>query len=66
MSEYKELDNWLSVSEASKLSGYGMDWLRELVKDEKITGIKKGHMILIDRQSLLDYKANEDKKTQVN
>lgn len=66
MDEPKELENWLSVSEASKLSGYGMDWLRELVKSEKVTGIKKGHMILIDRQSLLDYKANEDKKTQFN
>jgi excisionase family DNA binding protein len=65
MSDTKELDNWLSVSEASELSGYGMDWIRELVREKKVTGIKKGHMVLVDRNSLQEYKANEDKKTQV-
>jgi hypothetical protein len=66
MDESNELERWISVSEASELSGYGMDWLRELAKDKKIVSIKKGHMILIYKPSLELYKASEDKKTQVN
>lgn len=64
MDDTKELDKWLSVSEASELSGYGMDWLRELAKNGDVESVKKGHMVLINRQSLERYV--KDKKTQFN
>lgn len=63
MSEPKELENWLSVREASELSGYATEYLRQLVRDGEIDAVKKGFSWLVSRKSLLEYK---DKKTQVN
>jgi excisionase family DNA binding protein len=63
MDETKELENWLTVREASDESGYAEEYLRKLVRDGELSAIKKGSAWLISRESLMEYK---DKKTQFN
>ena len=50
-------DEWLTISEAAKLSGYHPETLRELVRDGKIKGRKVSIVWLVDRESLLAYLA---------
>jgi hypothetical protein len=50
-------DQWITVSEAVKLSGYHPDSLRELVRDGKIVGKKVSIVWLVDRDSLMAYLA---------
>ncbi len=44
--------NWISTSEASELSGYHPEHIRELVRDGKIKANRKGTMFWIDKSSL--------------
>jgi excisionase family DNA binding protein len=46
---------WLTVSEAAKLSGYHPETLRELMRDGKINARKVSIVWLVDRESLLAY-----------
>lgn len=48
-------DNWLTVQEATKLSGYNADHLRELIRDGKINARKFSIVWMVDRESLLGY-----------
>jgi excisionase family DNA binding protein len=48
---------WLTVSEAAKLSGYHPETLRELMRDGKIHARKVSIVWLVDRESLLAYMA---------
>lgn len=63
MNDIKELENWLSVREASKVSGYSVEYIRDLVRIGEIDAVKKGFSWLVNRKSLEDYK---EKKTQFN
>ena len=47
---------WLTVNEAAKLSGYNADHLRELIRDGKIKAQKFSIVWMVDRESLLAYK----------
>lgn len=64
MTDVSSFEDWISTKEASEVSGYSIEYIRKLARDDKIKNMKVGDFqILINRQSLKDYK---DKKTQVN
>ena len=46
---------WITTNEAAKLSGYHPEYLRELIRTNKINGRKFGIVWQIDKQSLLTY-----------
>jgi Helix-turn-helix domain len=46
---------WIDTEEAAQISGYHVNYLRTLLREEKISAKKKGGSYWIDRQSLLDY-----------
>ena len=48
-------NRWLTVQEATKLSGYNADHLRELIREGKITAQKFSIVWMVSRESLLDY-----------
>ncbi len=48
---------WLTVREAAKLSEYNADHLRELIREGKIKARKFSIVWMVDRESLLAYKA---------
>lgn len=52
----KKNQEWLTVNEAAKLSGYNADHLRELIRDGKIKAQKFSIVWMVDRKSLLAYK----------
>ena len=52
----KKNQEWLTVNEATKLSGYNADHLRELIRDGKIKAQKFSIVWMVDRESLLAYK----------
>jgi excisionase family DNA binding protein len=52
----KKDQEWLTVNEAAKLSGYNADHLRELIRDGKIKAQKFSIVWMVDRESLLAYK----------
>lgn len=52
----KKNQEWLTVNEAAKLSGYHADHLRELIRDGKIKAQKFSIVWMVDRESLLAYK----------
>jgi len=48
-------DDWLTVNEAVKLSGYNADHLRELIRDGKIEARKFSIVWMVSRESLSSY-----------
>jgi hypothetical protein len=46
---------WLTVQEAAKLSGYNAEYLRRLMRDEKIKYRKFSFLYQVNQKSLLDY-----------
>ncbi|MBI5932706.1 MAG: helix-turn-helix domain-containing protein [Chloroflexi bacterium] len=59
-------NEWLSVNEASKLSGYHPEYIRRLIRDGEIEAKKFSIVWQVRSQSLLDYldaaKSKEDKR----
>ena len=57
---------WITTSEAAELSGYHPEYLRELIRTEKVHGRKFGNVWQISKQSLLTYlsdsRGSEDKR----
>jgi hypothetical protein len=47
--------DWMSVEEATELSGYNPEHVRRLVRGKLIAAQKKGAMWWVDRASLLAY-----------
>jgi excisionase family DNA binding protein len=60
------MSDWLTTDEAVEISGYNLQYVRELVRDKKIKAVKKGGSYWVDKQSLLDYiaaaKESQDKR----
>ena len=48
-------DEWLTVQDAAKLSGYHAEYLRLLIRDGKLTAHKFGPIWAISKFSLLAY-----------
>lgn len=47
--------DWISTAEATKLSGYNLEYIRRLIRNKKIKATRKGHDYWIDRASFLEY-----------
>lgn len=55
MDNVEELENWISVREASEISGYVTEYIRELARDGEINSVKMGNAVLINKKSLKEY-----------
>ena len=54
-------EKWLTTAEAAELSGYHPYYLRELMRQSKVTGKKFGTVWQISKESLMEYiKAAEE------
>ncbi|MFC2052847.1 helix-turn-helix domain-containing protein [Chloroflexota bacterium] len=49
------IDDWLTSTEAAEISGYHVERIRELLREEKIKGRKWGQAWMISRDSLMSY-----------
>jgi excisionase family DNA binding protein len=47
--------DWMSVDEAASLSGYSAEYIRRLIRNDRIRAQKKGLMWWVDRHSLQAY-----------
>jgi excisionase family DNA binding protein len=56
-------NDWLTVQDAARLSGYRADHLRELIRNGKLEAQKFGPIWAVNRQSLLTY-MNEALKSE--
>jgi excisionase family DNA binding protein len=52
---------WITVHEASELSGYGEQYLRRLIRNHKLKSKKLSFLWLVEKSSLLEY-SKEAKK----
>lgn len=48
---------WLTVREAAEFAGYNQEYVRQLARDGSIEAQKLGSSLLINRGSLMDYRA---------
>ncbi len=48
-------DEWLTVQEAAKLTGYHAEYLRLLIREEKLAARKFGPVWAVDKSALLTY-----------
>jgi len=53
---------WISTSEAAKLTGYSQEYVRKMARDGIIESQKIGFATLISKQSLLDYAKQQEKE----
>lgn len=53
--------DWISITEASQLTHYHPEYLRQLVREGKILSSRKGPMFWVDRRSLLAYLRKSEK-----
>ena len=58
-------DEWLTVSEAAKLSGYHPEHVRRLVRQGSITAKKFSIVWMVSKNSLLSYMRSQEKPSQV-
>ena len=56
-----ENDEWLTVNEAAKLSGYHPEHIRRLVRQGAVTAKKFSIVWMVNRESLLDYMKSQEK-----
>ena len=49
------MEDWITTSEASELSGYHPDYVRKLLQSHKVDGRKWGHAWMVSYSSLLAY-----------
>ena len=49
-------DDWITVAQASRQSGYAMRTLQKLLESGRIKGIKPGHDWLTTIEAVLEYK----------
>ena len=54
-------DEWLTIQQAAKLSGYHAEYLRIIVRAGKVTAHKFGPVWAISKKSLLDYLQTAEK-----
>lgn len=58
--------DWITTDEAVELSGYNIEYIRRLIRNEKVRAEKKGGQYWVERKSLLDYieaaSASEDRR----
>jgi excisionase family DNA binding protein len=57
-------NEWLTVQEASELSGYHPEYVRQLVREGKVNAKKFSIVWMVDRDSLLTYVKDQEKPPQ--
>jgi len=57
-------DEWLTVNEAAKLSGYHPEYIRQLIRGGKVVAKKFSIVWMVSRDSLLEYVRSQEKPTQ--
>jgi len=55
------MENWLTTYEAAHISGYNPDYIRQLIRSQKVQGRKWGLSWQVSRQSIEDYMKKEEK-----
>lgn len=59
------MENWISPKEAAELTGYHQNYVRDLAYKKKIVSKKfGGFTLMIDKESLLEYKEKMDEKRE--
>ena len=56
------MEDWLTTYQAAELSGYNPDYIRQLIRAEKISGRKWGASWQVNRNSLEAYLQKATKK----
>lgn len=60
-------NEWITTTEAALLTGYNNEYIRRLVRTEKVRARKFGIVWQVDRESLLEYmKKNERRGPREN
>jgi hypothetical protein len=54
-------EEWITVSEASKISGYNEEYITHLIRDGKIKAKKFSIVWQVSRSSLLEYQSKTEK-----
>ena len=54
-------DEWITVQEASKISGYNEEYITRLIREGKINAKKFGFVWQVSRSSMLAYTENTEK-----
>jgi len=49
------MEEWITVVEASHLSGYHPEYMRELIRNQRVKARKFGPLWQVSRSSLLDF-----------
>ncbi len=57
-------DEWLTVNDAAKLSGYHPEHIRRLVRQGAITAKKFSIVWMVSRESLLSYVKSQERPPQ--
>ena len=55
------MEDWLTTYEAADISGYELDYIRKLIRAQKLLGRKWGQSWQVSRQSLTEF-INEREK----
>lgn len=56
------MEEWITVIEAAHLSGYHPEYIRELIRNQRVKARKFGPLWQVSRSSLLDF-LNDAKKS---
>lgn len=59
------MDNWITVDDAEKISGYDQNHIRMLARVGKVTGRKFGNTWMIDKNSILQYAKGREKRAHM-
>jgi excisionase family DNA binding protein len=56
------MEDWLTTYEAADLSGYELDYIRKLIRAQKVLGRKWGQSWQVSRQSLMEFIDEREKQ----
>ena len=48
-------NDWITVRQAGEITGYSLEYIRQLVRKGKVAAQKFGWQVVVDRKSLLEY-----------
>ena len=56
------MEDWLTSYEAARVSGYNPDYIRQLIRSQKVVGRKWGYTWQVSRLSLHEYISKSKKQ----
>jgi excisionase family DNA binding protein len=57
-------EDYVTVREAADLIGYTAEYIRRLCRDDRLEHVKVGPIVLVNRESLLAFKAAQDARRE--